>query len=357
MAKELWKGNEAIGEAAVRAGCDAYFGYPITPQSEVPEYLSWRMQQAGKIFLQSESEVATINMLYGAGGTGMKVMTTSSSPGIALMQEGMGYLAGAQVPAVIVNCMRGGPGLGTIQPGQADYNQMTRGGGNGDYNNIVLAPYNMQETVDFVQEAFDLASKYRNPVFVVIDGLIGQMMEPIEWKEFPKHDYGDVTEWAACGKGGRDHLNVINSLYLDPDECEEHNHDLHKKFKAMEENEVRYEEIQCDDAEIVIVAYGTPARIASTAITQLRAEGVKVGMFRPITLWPFAYDALEKLASNGKIKALLDVESCEGQMIDDVKYAVKGTGVPVAFWGRSGGNYATVEEIKENVMKLVKEAK
>ena len=286
MEKELWKGNEAIAEAAIRAGCDAYFGYPITPQSEVPEYMSLHMAEHGRIFVQSESELAAINMVYGAAGSGMRAMTSSSSPGISLKQEGITYLAGAELPAVIVNCMRGGPGLGTIQPGQGDYYQATRGGGNGDYRTVVLAPSNVQEAVDFVQEAFDIADQYRNPVVVLADGLIGQMMEPIVWHEIPKRDL-PPKDWAASGRHGRDHTNIINSLYIDPDECDHHNVHLEEKYQAMKKNEVRWEERDCEDAELVITAYGTPARIALTALELLREEGIKAGLFRPFTLWPF----------------------------------------------------------------------
>ena len=229
MAKELWKGNEAIAEAAIRAGCDCFFGYPITPQSEVPEYMSVHLPEHGGVFVQAESEVAAINMVYGAAGAGMRAMTSSSSPGISLKQEGITYIAGAELPAVIINCMRGGPGLGTIQPGQGDYFQATRGGGNGDYRTVVLSPSNVQETVDFVQEAFDIADQYRNPVMVVCDGLIGQMMEPIEWRDIPKRKL-PPKDWAASGRKGRDHHNVINSLYMDPEVCDEHNRHLDEKY-------------------------------------------------------------------------------------------------------------------------------
>ena len=239
MAKELWKGNEAIAEAAIRAGCDCYFGYPITPQSEVPEYMSAHMPKHGRVFVQAESELAAINMVYGAAGTGMRAMTSSSSPGISLKQEGISYLIGAEIPAVIVNCMRGGPGLGTIQPGQSDYFQATRGGGNGDYRTVVLSPSNIQEAVDFVQEAFDIADQYRNPVMVVMDGLIGQMMEPIEWREIPKRDLPSKDSWATTGLKGRKEHNTLNSLYIEPELCDVHNQHLTEKFYEMEKNEVR----------------------------------------------------------------------------------------------------------------------
>ena len=355
MEKELWKGNEAIAEAAIRAGCDAYFGYPITPQSEVPEYMSLHMAEHGRIFVQSESELAAINMVYGAAGSGMRAMTSSSSPGISLKQEGITYLAGAELPAVIVNCMRGGPGLGTIQPGQGDYYQATRGGGNGDYRTVVLAPSNVQEAVDFVQEAFDIADQYRNPVVVLADGLIGQMMEPIVWHEIPKRDL-PPKDWAASGRHGRDHTNIINSLYIDPDECDHHNVHLEEKYQAMKKNEVRWEERDCEDAELVITAYGTPARIALTALELLREEGIKAGLFRPITLWPFPEKALHDLAGEDHVKVILDVElSSSGQMLDDVRLAVEGQ-KPIRFIGRAGGAIPSVEEIVEAAKAALKEA-
>ena len=249
MGKELWKGNEAIAEAAIRGGCQCYFGYPITPQSEVPEYMSVHLPEHGGVFVQAESEIAAINMVYGAAGSGMRAMTSSSSPGIALKQEGMSYLCGAELPAVIVNCMRGGPGLGTIQPSQGDYYQATRGGGNGDYRTVVLAPSNVQEIVDMMQEAFDIADQYRNPVMVLADGLIGQMMEPIEWHEKP-HRKLPPKDWAACGRRGRAQHNIINSLFIEPDACDAHNRHLAEKYALIEKNEVRYRLTECDDAEL-----------------------------------------------------------------------------------------------------------
>ncbi len=356
MAKELWKGNEAIAEAAIRAGCDCFFGYPITPQSEVPEYMSVHLPKAGGVFVQSESELAAINMVYGAAGAGMRAMTSSSSPGISLKQEGITYLAGADLPAVIINCMRGGPGLGTIQPGQGDYFQATRGGGNGDYRTVVLAPSNVQETVDFVQEAFDIADQYRNPVMVLCDGLIGQMMEPIEWRPVPKRDL-PPKDWAAGGRKGRDHHNIITSIFLDAEECESHNDRLTAKYAEMEEKEVRWEEVQCEDAEILITAYGTPARIALTALETLRDEGIKAGLFRPITLWPFPEKALHTLAGKDHVKAILDVEmSTTGQMLDDVRLAVEGQ-KPISYLGHAGGVMPTVEEMIEWAKKALKEVK
>ena len=354
MAKELWKGNEAIAEAAIRAGCDCFFGYPITPQSEVPEYMSVHLPKAGGVFVQSESEVAAINMVYGAAGAGMRTMTSSSSPGISLKQEGITYIAAAELPCVIVNCMRGGPGLGTIQPGQGDYYQATRGGGNGDYRTLVLAPSNVQETVDFVQEAFDIADQYRNPVMVVCDGLIGQMMEPIEWREIPKRDL-PPKDWAACGRRDRGHNNIINSLYMDPEACDGLNRRLAEKYAEMEAKETRFAETDCDGAELVITAYGTPARIALSAIEALRAEGVKVGLFRPITLWPFPEKALGELAAAEHVKAILDVEmSSTGQMLDDVRLAVQGR-KPIRYLGRAGGIIPTVEEMVDAAKAALRE--
>ena len=355
MAKELWKGNEAIAEAAIRAGCDCFFGYPITPQSEVPEYMSVHLPKADGVFVQSESELAAINMVYGAAGAGMRAMTSSSSPGISLKQEGITYLAAAELPCVIVNVMRGGPGLGTIQPGQGDYFQATRGGGNGDYRTVVLAPSNVQETADFVQEAFDIADQYRTPVVVLADGLIGQMMEPIEWHPVPRRQL-PAKDWAACGKKGRSRTNVINSLFLNPEECDALNRRLTAKYAEIEQNEVRWDTAFCEDAEVLITAYGTPARIALTALELLREEGVKAGLFRPVTLWPFPEKALRNLADEAHVKVILDVEmSSTGQMLDDVRLAVEGR-KPVRYLGRAGGLLPTVEEIIESAKTAWKEA-
>ena len=302
MAKELWKGNEAIAEAAIRAGCDCFFGYPITPQSEVPEYLSLHMPQHGRVFLQAESEVAAINMVYGAAASGKRVMTSSSSLGISLKQEGMSYLAATELPAVIINCMRGGPGLGTIQPAQGDYFQATRGGGSGDYRNIVLAPSNIQELADFVQEAFDLADLYRNPVVVLADGLIGQMMEPVEMPDYHPAENLPSKTWAATGwtpQSDRERA-IINSLYIDPAVLEEHVNHLYKKYAVMEQTECRWQEEMTEDADFVIVAYGTTARIARSAMRKLREEGIKAGLIRPITLWPFPAAPIAKAAAHAK---------------------------------------------------------
>lgn len=351
--KELWKGNEAIAEAAVRAGCDAYFGYPITPQSEIPEYMSKRMPEIGRVFLQTESEVATINCLFGAGGSGVRVMTTTSSPGMALMQEGLSYLHAAEIPCVIVNCMRGGPALGTIQPGQADYTQMTRGGANGDHFFVVMAPCNMQETVDFVQEAFDIADQYRNPCMLIVDGLIGQMMEPIEWHDVPKRDLPPKDSWATAGRKGAAEHHVLRTLFAAPADDDAFNKKLQQKKAEVMKNEVRYEKTQCDDAEVVIVAYGTPARICYSVVRELREQGIKVGLFRPQVVWPYPEEALREVAEQESVKDILCVEMSEGQMIEDVRLAVEGR-KPISFYGVSGGLIPTVETIEEEVTKLVK---
>ena len=343
MAKELWKGNEAVAEAAIRAGCKYFFGYPITPQNEIPEYLSLHLPKIGGCFLQAESEVAAINMIYGAAGCGVRVMTSSSSPGISLKQEGITYMCGAELPAVIVNMMRGGPGLGTIQPAQGDYYQATRGGGNGDYRHLVYAPATIQEAADLVQEAFDVADFYRNPVMIAADGMIGQMMEAVEWREPPKRELPEKTWATTCTKGERE-PNVINSLYIDPNICAEHNERLAKKYKAIEENEVRWEEFNTEGAEIIFVAYGTPSRITRAAIKMLEAEGIKAGLIRPITLWPFPMKALKEAAMQDSVKAVVDFELSMGQMIDDVKIALEGCR-PVTFVGKAGGVVPTPAEV------------
>ena len=355
MKREIWKGSEAIAEAAIRAGCRGFFGYPITPQNEIPEYMSLRMPQVGGVFVQAESEVAAINMVYGAAGSGIRAMTSSSSPGISLKQEGISYMAGAQLPAVIVNVMRGGPGLGSIQPSQADYFQATRGGGNGDYRTPVLAPANLQEAVDLVQEAFDIADQYRTPVVVLADGLIGQMMEPIVWKEHKQRPL-PPKDWASSGRGDRDHNNFINSLLIDAPSCEKHNEELLKIYAEIEKNEVRWEEIMLEDAELVFTAYGTPARIAITVAENLRKKGIKAGVFRPITLWPFPYARLREIAEQASVKVFLDVEMSAGQMVEDVKLAV-GDRKPIDFYGRLGGMIPTVSEIEAKAEAVMGEVK
>ena len=354
MAKILMKGNEAIGAAAINAGCKYFFGYPITPQNELPEYMSKELPNNGGVFLQAESEVAAINMVYGAAGTGARVMTSSSSPGIALKQEGITYIAGAELPCVIVNIVRGGPGLGGIQPAQSDYNQVTRGGGNGDYKLLCYAPANLQEMVDLIQESFDAADYYRNPVMVVGDGMIGQMMEPIEFKEVKSTRTLPVKDWATTGTEGKRKPNIINSLALDPQELEYHNHKLQKKYAEMKENEVRYENYNLEGAEVVMVAYGTTSRIVKNAIKMLEAEGIKAGLIRPITLWPFPEKAFAEIPET--CKAVVSVEMSEGQMIDDVKIAVSGK-LPVDFYGRSGGMIPTPEGIATKIKEVIGGAK
>lgn len=337
------KGNEAMAEAAMRAGCRFFFGYPITPQTEVAAYMAKMMPKVGGTYLQAESEVAAINMVYGAAGCGARVMTSSSSPGISLKQEGITYMCGAELPAVIVNMMRGGPGLGTIQPAQGDYYQATRGGGNGDYRHLVFAPATIQEAADYVQIAFDVADQYRNPVMVLADGMIGQMMEAIEWHEVPRRDLPGKP-WATTGTKGERQPNVINSLYIDPNLCADHNERLAAKYRAMEENETRWEEVNTEDCQVLFVAYGTPSRIARAAIGQLEREGIRAGLLRPITLWPFPGKALKQVAMQKSVQAVVDVELSMGQMIDDVKIALEGCR-PVSFVGKAGGVVPTPADV------------
>ncbi len=350
MAKILMKGNEAIGAAAIKAGCKYFFGYPITPQNELPEYMSREMPKNDGVFLQAESEVAAINMVYGASGAGARVMTSSSSPGIALKQEGITYIAGAELPCVIVNIVRGGPGLGGIQPAQSDYNQVTRGGGNGDYKLLVFAPANLQEMVDLMQDAFDAADYYRNPVMMVGDGMIGQMMEPIEFKEASTRYTLPEKDWATVGTKGQRKPNIINSLALDPAELEKHNMKLQAKYNLMKENEVRYESYNLEKAQIVLVAYGTTSRIVKNAIIDLKEQGIEVGLIRPITLWPFPEKAFDEIPET--CQAVMSVEMSTGQMIDDVKIASNGRW-PVEFYGRSGGMIPTPEAIMDKVKAIL----
>jgi len=348
MAKVLMKGNEAIGAAAIEAGCKYFFGYPITPQSELPEYMARELPKVGGVFLQAESEVAAINMVYGAAGAGARVMTSSSSPGISLKQEGISYLAGAELPCLIVNIMRGGPGLGSIQPSQTDYFQATRGGGNGDYRLVVYAPSNIQEMVDLIIEGFDVADQYRNPVMILGDGMLGQMMEPVEFRAPKKRELAP-KDWATTGTGGTRKPNIINSLYIAPEDLEAHNIRLQAKYQKIKENEVKVESYNIEDADVVISAYGTTARIAKTAIAKLEKEGYKVGLIRPITLWPYPYDEFKKI--NPNCKGVLTVEMNAGQMVDDVKIAVEGK-FPVHFYGRMGGMVPTPEAIIEKVKEI-----
>ncbi len=347
--KILMKGNEAIGEAAVVAGCRHYFGYPITPQSELIEYMAKRMPQVDGVFVQAESEISAINMVYGASAAGCRVMTSSSSPGISLKQEGISYIAGSQLPCVIVNMQRGGPGLGSIQPGQADYFQTTKGGGHGDYRNIVLAPNSVQEMADITVEAFDLADKWRNAVMILGDGALGQMMEPVEFKESNAKPI--EKPWAATGLRGRHQHNIINSLYLQPDLCEKHNHVLQEKYAQIEATETRWETLQTEDAEIIVVAYGITSRIAQTAMAKARAAGIKVGMLRPISLWPFPSKPIADLTHTAK--AFVVFEMSAGQMVEDVRLAVNGA-CPVLFHGRTGGMLPTPKELYEKIVTVAR---
>lgn len=350
----LMKGNEAVAHAAIRCGCDGYFGYPITPQSEILETLTvekpW--ETTGMVVVQAESEVASINMVYGGGSTGKRVMTSSSSPGVALMQEGITYMAGAEVPGLIVNVQRGGPGLGTIQPSQSDYFQSTRGGGNGDYNVIVLAPASVQEMADFVDLSFELAFRYRTPVIMLSDGVIGQMMEKLVLPPFkPRRTDEEVRQqcpWAITGKKGRKN-NIITSLELDPHIMEDHNVHLQKKYAEIRAKEVRYEEYMTEDADILIVAFGSASRLAQKAIELCRQEGMRVGMLRPITLWPFPTEAIRKTST--RVKAILSLEINAGQMVEDIRLAVEGR-CPVHHYGRMGGIVPTPEEIVEQIKSI-----
>lgn len=352
----LMKGNEAIAHAAIRCGADGFFGYPITPQSEIIETLAllkpW--ETTGMVVLQAESEVASINMLYGGAGAGKRVLTTSSSPGVALMQEGIAYMAGAELPGVIVNVQRGGPGLGTIQPSQADYFQATRGGGNGDYNVIVLAPNSVQEMADFVDLAFELAFRYRNPAMILSDGVIGQMMEKVVLPPVkPRRTEEQIKKecpWATFGRTADRKPNIITSLELKPEVMEQRNLAMQAKYQEIKDHEVRYEMLECEDADYVIVAFGSAARIAEKAIEIAREEGIKVGLFRPITLWPFPEKQLADLAK--KVKGMLVTEINAGQMIEDVKLAVNGV-VPVEHFGRLGGIVPEPQEIVENLKKMM----
>jgi len=347
MTKELLKGNVAIAEAAIRAGCQAYFGYPITPQTELLEHMSLRMPELGRTFLQAESEIAAINMVYGAACTGVRAMTSSSSPGISLMQEGFSYIACSEVPAVIVDVMRGGPGLGNIQPSQSDYNQIVKTAGHGDFRSIVLAPATIQEAIDLMVLSFDLADKYRTLVILALDGAIGQMMEPAElppMKKIPK----ERPSWAVTGAHNRK-KNIITSLYLSAEVLAKVNERLQAKLAVIEASEVRYDEYFTEDAELIIVAFGTAARIAQTAVKRLRAAGVSVGLFRPISLWPFPEKPLNNLVQS--TKAFLTVEMNAGQMVHDVRKAV-GTGVQVEFLGTPGGVIPLPEAIEEKVSMM-----
>ncbi len=347
--KRLMSGNEALAEAAVRAGCRYYFGYPITPQSEIPAYMAKRMREVGGVFLQAESEIAAINMVYGAAAAGARAMTSSSSPGVSLKQEGISYLAGAQLPAVIANIMRGGPGLGNIAPAQGDYFQATRGGGHGDYHTIVLAPYSVQEMADLTELAFELADKYRNPVIVLADAILGQMMEGVQFKEAAARK-NVKKDWAVSGAQGRG-PNLIRSLYLEEGVLEEHNKDLQKKYLRMARQEIRYELINGQNAEILLIAYGSMARISRDVVRRLLEEGTRAALLRPITLWPFPYEKVDELAD--KVRFAFVVELSEGQMLEDVKLAV-GKKIPVHFYGRLGGGVPSPLEVVGKVKERIK---
>lgn len=346
MAKELLKGNVAMAEAAIRAGVQAYFGYPITPQTELLEHMALRMPELGRAFLQSESEVAAINMVYGAACAGVRVMTSSSGPGISLMQEGFSYIICSEVPCVIIDVMRGGPGLGNIQPTQADYNMLTKSAGHGDSHSIVLAPGTVQEAINLTMLAFDLADKYRTMVVVAADGMIGQMMEPAELPPMQALP-AERPAWAVTGAKGRPR-NIITSLYLNVDELEMVNHRLQAKWNRIKNEEVRFETTLTEDAEILIVAFGTAGRIAESAIQEARAQGARVGLLRPISLYPFPADEIRRLSQ--RVKSILVVEMSAGQMVDDVRQAVEGR-VPVHFYGRTGGAFPLPDEIFEQIMR------
>ncbi len=351
MPKVLMKGNEAIGEAAIRAGCLNYFAYPITPQSEVAEYLVKRMPEAGGVFLQGESEVAVGYMLFGAAGCGERVFTTSSSPGVSLMCEAISYIAAAQCPAVFVNIMRGGPGLGGILPSQADYFQAVKGGGHGDYRLLVMAPASVQEAVEMVMEAFPLAEKYRNPVMIVGDGLIGQMMEPVSFPDHLKTEPTNKDEWASNGMDTRksDTRNLVKSLFLDPEALNNNNLALKEKYDRMRRDEVKFEAYNTDgDYRALIVSYGTMSRVCKTAIDNLKAEGLEVGMIRPQTIFPFPEVAVRDAADKPGVKAVLSVEMSMGQLVEDVERCVQGK-KPVHWFGKCGGDIPTPEEIMDEV--------
>ncbi len=355
MALTLMKGSEAIAEAAIRAGARFFFGYPITPQTEIPEYMSARMPEVGGCFLQAESEVAAINMVYGAAGTGARVITSSSSPGVSLKQEGISYIAGAQLPCVILNVMRGGPGLGSIQASQGDYFQGVKGGGNGDYHLLTYAPASIQEAINIMTFAFDKAEQYRMPVLFLADGIIAQMMEPVEMPEMVDYKVDpEKKPWAATGwKPGDDPAKraVINSLFINTEDLTVHNDHLQAIYAEARKNEQMWEEYKLEDAEYIITAFGTVSRIARSAVDELREMGIKAGLFRPITVWPFPYEHLKAAADREGVKALLDVEANEGQMLEDVKLAVNGA-KHVDFFGHCGSLMPTTEEIKAKILEM-----
>lgn len=345
--KVLMKGNEAIAEAAVRAGCMHYFGYPITPQTELAAYMAKRMPKIGGTFLQAESEIAAINMVYGVSASGKRVMTSSSSPGVSLKQEGISYIAGADLPALIVNVQRGGPGLGGIQPSQSDYFQATKGGGHGDYHLIVLTPASVQEMADLTSLAFDLSDKYRVPAMLLADGTMGQMMEPVILPE--PHESHIDKPWAVTGTQMKRRHNIVNSLYLDPAELEKTNIERFERYKLIEENEARYESFMTEDAEIVVVAFGIAARVSKNAVAAARKEGIKAGLIRPITVWPFPKKPISELAE--KVKGFISVELSMGQMIEDIKLA-ENCIRPVELCFRTGGMIPSPEQVLDSIRKM-----
>ncbi|WP_369299051.1 3-methyl-2-oxobutanoate dehydrogenase subunit VorB [uncultured Neglectibacter sp.] len=348
--KVLMKGNEALAEAAIRAGCHHFFGYPITPQTELAAYMAKRMPKVGGTYLQAESEIAAINMVLGASAAGIRAMTSSSSPGVSLKSEGISYMAGSDLPALIINVQRGGPGLGGIQPSQSDYWQATKAGGHGDYQILVFAPSTVQEMVDLVSDAFDLADKYRMPSMILADGMLGQMMEPVT---LPEEGAKAPVEkpWAACGHENKREHNIINSLYLTPEKLESLVVERYKRYEIIEKNEQRAEEYLTEDAELIVVAYGASARVARSAVNKMREQGKKVGLIRPITLWPFPVDTLKKAAAH--TKQMLVVEMSMGQMVDDVKLAVECK-IPVSFYGRTGGMIPTPAAVQAEIEALLK---
>ena len=348
MPRELWKGNEAIAEAAVRAGLEAYFGYPITPQTEILEYLSRRMPELGRAFVQAESELGAINMVYGAACTGVRVMSTSSSPGVSLMMEGISYIAGTEIPAVLVNVMRGGPGLGNIAPSQGDYNQAVHGGGHGDYQPIVLAPASVQEAIDLMVLSFDLAEKYRTICMVILDGCVGQIMEPAQMPEMRPIQRAN-WDWATDGKMGKRERRILTSIYLDPVQEEKLNLRLLLRWNTIQQNEVRYKEYFLDDAEFVIIGFGTAGRVALSAVRTARQQGIKVGLLRPITVSPFPHEIIDQLA--GHVHGFLVTEMNAGQMLEDVRLSVKGR-VPIEFYGRMGGMVPFPDEILSEIQRM-----
>ena len=348
--KVLMKGNEALAEAAIQAGCHHFFGYPITPQTELAAYMAKRMPKIGGTYLQAESEIAAVNMVLGASAAGVRAMTSSSSPGISLKGEGISYMAGSDLPAVIINVQRGGPGLGGIQPSQADYWQATKALGHGDFQILVFAPSTVQEMVNLVSDAFDKADQYRMPAMILADGMLGQMMEPVELPE-KKEQTAIEKPWAACGHEGKRKHNIVNSLYLTPNALESLVRERYERYETIKVNEQRAEEYRTEDADVIVVAYGASSRVARSAVNKAREEGLKVGLVRPITLWPFPTDAIQRAAKQAK--HLLVVEMSMGQMVDDVRLAVEGS-VLVSFYGRTGGIIPTPKEVLGEIKKLLK---